>query len=81
VNRESDVVKKEIVKKKNESDPPVFRMSIPRFISDEDLGLGDVVKRVTSSMGIKTCGGCQRRAERLNHWLVFSGGRANSRNL
>jgi hypothetical protein len=77
VTRESDVVKKEQVKNVTNA----YRINIPRFITDEDIGLGDVVKRVTSSIGIKPCGGCQRRAERLNHWLVFSGGRPSSRNF
>ncbi len=74
-------MKKEEVKKGSETVTHAYRINMPRFITDEDIGLGDVVKRVTSSIGIKTCGGCQRRAERLNHWLVFSGGRPNSGNL
>ncbi|HEX8068877.1 MAG TPA: hypothetical protein VF546_02930 [Pyrinomonadaceae bacterium] len=51
-----------------------FRVRLPGFINDE-VGLGDVVKRVTSAAGIRPCGGCQRRAAALNRWLVFSGGR------
>lgn len=76
-----NLVKKAQVKKRieRESEPHAYRMSIPSFITDEDIGLGDVVKRVTASIGINPCGGCQRRAERLNHWLVFSGGRPNSK--
>ena len=49
------------------------RVRLPGFISDEDIGLGDVIKRATSSVGIKPCGGCARRAAALNRWLVFSG--------
>ncbi|HKC62400.1 MAG TPA: hypothetical protein VKB86_02125 [Pyrinomonadaceae bacterium] len=48
-----------------------YRVRLPGFISEE-IGLGDVIKRATSSIGIKPCGGCQRRAERLNRWIVFS---------
>lgn len=74
-------MKKEQVKGNHEgkSEPQAYRMRIPRFVTDEDIGLGDVIKRVTSSIGIKPCGGCQRRAAVLNHWLVFSGGRSSSR--
>jgi hypothetical protein len=50
---------------------PTHRLGLPGFIS-EDIGLGDVVKRVTSAVGIQPCGGCQRRAQALNNWLVFS---------
>ena len=48
---------------------------LPAFISDEDVGLGDAIKRATSYIGIKPCGGCGRRAAALNQWLVFSGPR------
>jgi hypothetical protein len=36
--------------------------------SGPDRGLGDTVKRATSALGIKTCGGCQARRERMNRW-------------
>jgi hypothetical protein len=49
------------------------RISLPGFITDEEIGLGDVIKRATSYVGIKPCGGCQRRAAALNRWAVFSG--------
>jgi hypothetical protein len=52
-----------------------YRVRLPGFISDEEIGLGDAIKRVTSSIGIKPCGGCERRASALNGWLVFSGRR------
>lgn len=55
-----------------ESQP--YRMRLPGFINDEDIGLGDTIKRATSAIGIKPCDGCQRRAAALNRWLVFSGG-------
>jgi hypothetical protein len=55
--------------------PPVHRVRLPGFVSDGDVGLGDVVKRATSSVGVRPCGGCARRAEVLNRWLVFSGRR------
>jgi hypothetical protein len=48
-----------------------YRVNLPGFIS-EDVGLGDVVKRVTSTIGVRPCGGCLRRAQALNSWLVFS---------
>jgi len=48
-----------------------YRVSVPGLSGD--VGLGDVVKRVTSSIGIAPCGGCLRRAQALNSWMVFSG--------
>jgi hypothetical protein len=47
-------------------------MRLPGFITDEDIGLGDVIKRATSAVGIQPCGGCAVRAAALNRWLVFS---------
>jgi hypothetical protein len=51
-------------------EPP--RVRLPGFIKGEDVGLGDVIKRATSSAGIRPCGGCAERAKRLNDWMVFS---------
>jgi hypothetical protein len=48
------------------------RVRLPGFILDEDVGLGSVVKRVTSTLRIRHCGGCEQRAARLNRWLVFT---------
>ncbi len=31
-------------------------------------GLGDVVKNVAEAVGIKPCGGCQKRREAMNRW-------------
>jgi len=59
----------------DESARDPYRVRLPRAIADEDVGLGDVLKRATSAVGVKPCGGCERRAAALNRWLVFSGGR------
>lgn len=48
---------------------------LPGFTADEEVGLGDVIKRATYAAGIRPCGDCARRAARLNRWLVFSGRR------
>ena len=48
------------------------RVRLPGFIKDEEIGLGDVVKRATYAVGIRPCGGCERRAAALNRWMVFT---------
>lgn len=53
-----------------------YRVRLPGFITDEDVGLGDVIKRATTAVGIRPCGGCGRRAAALNRWLAFSGRRS-----
>jgi hypothetical protein len=50
-----------------------FRIRLPGFISDEEVGLGEMVTRITSAVGIRPCGGCKRRAAALNHWVSVSG--------
>jgi len=60
----------------NKAASPPHRVRLPGFISDGDIGLGDVVKRVTYAIGMKPCGGCERRAAALNRWMVFSGRRS-----
>lgn len=62
-------------KKNDEPERKPYRVRLPGFISDEDVGLGDVIKRATYAIGVKPCGGCQRRATVLNRWMVFSGKR------
>lgn len=52
-----------------------YRVRVPGFINDQDIGLGDVIKRATYAIGVKPCGGCQRRAAVLNRWVVVSGKR------
>ena len=65
--------KKDPAHEQSEREP--YRVRLPGFISDHDVGLGDVIKRATYAIGVKPCGGCQRRAAVLNRWMVFSGKR------
>ena len=61
----------EKVSTSNSKDEP-FRIRLPGFIRDEEIGLGDVVKRVTYAAGIRPCGGCEKRAAALNRRIVFT---------
>jgi hypothetical protein len=56
--------------------PPAHRVRLPGFVADDDVGLGDVIKRATSLVGIRPCGGCERRAAALNRWMSFAGRRS-----
>ena len=51
------------------------RVRLPGFIGDEDIGLGDMVKRATSYFGIRACGSCEQRRIALNRWVAFTNGR------
>lgn len=53
-------------------DEAPFRVRLPGFVSESEIGLGDVVSRTTSAFGIRPCAGCDRRANTLNRWLVIS---------
>jgi hypothetical protein len=48
------------------------KVRLPGFITDTEVGLGDVVQRVTYAMGLKPCGGCEQRAAAMNRWMVFT---------
>lgn len=39
-----------------------------------DKGAGDTIKRVTAAVGVKPCGGCQKRAEALNKRFPYKKG-------
>jgi hypothetical protein len=49
-----------------------FRVRLPSFVRDEEIGLGDVVKRMTYAAGIRPCGGCEKRAAALNRRVIFT---------
>ena len=51
------------------------RVRLPGFITEKEIGLGDVIKSATNAIGLKPCGGCAHRASALNRWIVFSGKR------
>lgn len=51
------------------------RVRLPGFVIEEEVGLGDAIKRATSYIGIQPCGGCERRVAALNRWMVFTRGR------
>lgn len=49
------------------------RVRLPGFLMESDeVGLGDVIRRATSAVGVRPCSGCGRRAQRLNSWVVFA---------
>jgi hypothetical protein len=51
---------------------PPHRVRLPGFLVEDEVGLGDLIKRVTYVMGIKPCSGCEKRAAALNRWMTFS---------
>jgi hypothetical protein len=54
------------------SQPQPHRVRLPGFLIEEEVGLGDALKRATYALGIKPCGGCEKRAAALNRWMHFS---------
>jgi hypothetical protein len=48
------------------------QVRMPGFLIEQDIGLGDVIKKATYAVGIKPCAGCERRAEVLNRWVRFT---------
>ncbi len=54
-------------------EPARHQVKLPGLAAEKGIGLGDVIKRLTSAIGIKPCVGCERRATLLNRWLSFSG--------
>ncbi len=54
----------------NERKPHQVRL--PGFLVEEEIGLGDVIKRTTYAMGIRPCSGCEKRAAALNRWVHFT---------
>ncbi len=44
----------------------VEKIATPEVEKPKGIGLGDAIKAVTDFMGVKQCGGCKRRQEKLN---------------
>jgi hypothetical protein len=53
--------------------PQPFRVRLPGFVTEE-VGLGDLVTRMTYRLGVRPCGGCSHRADALNRRVVLTGG-------
>jgi hypothetical protein len=60
--------------RRRDSNRQPYRVRLPGFVSDDDIGLGDVITKSTSALGIRPCGGCAQRAAALNRWVVFDRG-------
>jgi len=46
-------------------------IAVPEKIVTRDRGLGDTIKRITSTLGISQCDGCKRRQEMLNRKFPY----------
>lgn len=53
------------------TEPSAFAPRLPPPADHEVRGLGDLIKRVTRAFALEPCGGCERRAERLNRLMPF----------
>ncbi len=51
--------------------PPTYLVLLPGFMIKKEIGLGDVISRATSEIGLKPCAACRKRAAALNKRLVF----------
>ena len=65
------------MEKQSESQPeksqrPAHRVRLPGFLIEEEIGLGDLIKKTTYAMGIQPCSGCEKRAAALNRWMTFT---------
>jgi hypothetical protein len=50
-------------------------------VPSEPVGLGQVIKGATRSVGLQPCGACERRAQRLDRWVSFGSVRADRRSV
>jgi hypothetical protein len=54
------------------AEPAPHRVRVPGWLVQEEVGLGDLLKRVTYRAGIKPCAGCEKRATTLNRWMTVT---------
>jgi hypothetical protein len=65
-------VKKQRAARPKNDEQPTHRVRLPGFLIEEEVGLGDLIKKTTYAMGIKPCSGCEKRAAALNRWMTLS---------
>ena len=65
-------MKKQRVAEPDTTELRPHRVRLPGFLIEDEVGLGDLIKKATYAMGIKPCGGCERRATALNRWMTIS---------
>jgi hypothetical protein len=53
------------------SDESVRRVRLPGFLVKDEVGLGTVIGRGISAVGVRPCGGCKRRASALDRRVVL----------
>jgi hypothetical protein len=59
-------------RKDNDKQCEPYRIRLPGFVVDHDIGLGEVIKKGISYLGIRPCRGCEARSARLNRRVVFT---------
>lgn len=65
-------MKKQRASQTKKDEPPAHRVRLPGFLIEEEIGLGDLIKKTTYAMGIQPCSGCEKRAATLNRWMAFT---------
>jgi hypothetical protein len=49
-----------------------YRVRLPGMLVEEEIGLGDLIKKTAYRIGVKPCSGCDQRAAALNRWVTLS---------
>ena len=52
-------------------DPAMHMVRVPTFLLSQEIGLGQVLKRISTALGARPCARCEERAARLDRWLRF----------
>lgn len=48
-----------------------YPMSLEELAQEKSKGLGDTIAKMTKKVGIKPCGGCRKRQEKLNKMFPY----------
>lgn len=54
-----------------EQPAPEHVIQVPFLGPEQSVGLGDLVAKVTTSVGITPCEPCEKRRARMNAWVVI----------
>jgi hypothetical protein len=57
---------------RNGEERPNHRVRLLGLLREEEIGLGDLVKKATYAIAITPCGGCERRAAALNRSMTLT---------
>ena len=64
---------RQVEQSRPDNDRQPWHVRLPGFLAAGEIGLGDAIKHTPYALGIRSCKGCDARAQALNRWAQLPG--------